>query len=71
MRYDEYGCNVASIVGRVNGRRRKVGQVFLYDDGTATVYDDLWGNAERYCNSHSEAMRVIVTRIIEECELVW
>lgn len=65
------GCNVAAIVGIVDGDLTKCGEVYLYDDGTATVYDDLWGDPARYFDSHHDAVRAVTTRIIEQCELVW
>lgn len=69
------GCNVASIVGKVDGHMTKCGEVYLYDDGTASVYDDLWGDPTRWFSSkehgHHDAMVAVVTRIIEQCELVW
>ena len=68
------GCNVASIVGNVDGHMVRCGEVYLYDDGTASVYDDLWGDPTRWFNgpdAHHQAVRCVVTRIIEQCELVW
>ena len=63
--------HVAAIVAEVDGRRTRCGEVYLYGDGTAAVYDDLWGDPTRYCDTWGQAMRVIVTRIVMECELVW
>ena len=64
-------AHVAAIVAEVDGRRTKCGEVHLYGDGTAAVYDDLWGDPVRYCETWGRAMRVIVTRIVMDCELVW
>lgn len=71
MRFDEYGLDVAKIVAMVNGEPMVCGEVYLYDNGQAVVYDDLWGDAPRYCDSHGDAMKVIVTRIVTDCELDW
>lgn len=68
------GCNVASIIGLVDKRLTKCGEVYLYDNGSATVYDDLWGGAPAYfegADAHHQAVKYVVTRIIEKCELVW
>jgi len=68
------GVNVASIVGVVDGVPTKCGEVYLYDDDTASVYDDLWGDHTRYFDgpdAHHQAVRCVVTRIIDQCELVW
>lgn len=74
MRFEEYKCNVASIIGLVDRRPTKCGEVYLYDDGSATVYDDLWGGLERYFygeDAHHQAVRYVTTRIVQQCELVW
>jgi len=68
------GCNVASIIGIVNKRLTKCGEVYLYDNGNATVYDDLLGGAPAYfegADAHHQAVKYVVTRIIETGELVW
>ncbi len=69
------GVNVASVMADFNGRQTKFGEVYLYDDGSATVYDDFWGNTAWFDangkNRHHEAIRYVVTRIVEICELVW
>ena len=68
------GCNVASIIGIVNKRLTKCGEVYLYDNNSAAVYDDLWGGAPAYFegqDAHHQAVKYVVTRIIETGELVW
>ncbi len=71
MRDEEFRVNYAAIVGMYEDKPFKFGEVYLYDDGSASVYDDFWCDPTRYCESHGQAMRVIVTRIVEDCELVW
>ena len=65
------GVNVAAIVADYEGKPTKFGEVYLYDDGSATVYDDFWGGPERYFDSHHKAVTYVSTRIVERCALVW
>ena len=74
MRFEEYKCNVAAIIGLVDRRPTKCGEVYLYDNGDATVYDDLWGGSPVYFEgegAHHRAVKYVATRIVETCKLVW
>ncbi len=68
------GVNIAKIVGPYKGRKIVFGEVYLFDGGRATVYDDFWGGMSYFDikeHGHHDAMRYVVTRIVEDCELVW